>query len=192
MSETARETRALIGITPLPSRHITMMDTTHSKLRPALKETQMALLNQPAPNFTLINSQKEEVTLSDLSGSKVVLAFYPAAFSGICDQEMCIFEDRLKQLNNAQAQVVGVSPDSPFANAKFAEVNGITFPLLSDLHLEVTRQYGVEFQNFAFIEGYTACNRAVFVIGEDGTVIYEWIAEHPGIQPDYDEVMATL
>ena len=152
----------------------------------------MVLLNQPAPNFTLINSKKEEVSLSEFLGTKVVLAFYPAAFSGICDQEMCIFEDRLKQLNSAQAQVVGISPDSPFANAKFAEVNGITFPLLSDLHLQATRDYGVAFENFAFIKGYTACNRAIFVVGEDGKIIYEWIAEHPGIQPNYDEVMAIL
>ena len=105
---------------------------------------------------------------------------------------MCVFEERLDQLNTAQAHVFGISPDSPFANAKFAEVNGISFPLLSDLHLQVTHQYEVKFENFAFIEGYTACNRAVFVIGEDGTVVYEWVAEHPGIEPDYDEVIAAL
>ena len=121
-----------------------------------------------------------------------MLAFYPAAFSGICDQEMCIFEERLDQLNNAQALVFGISPDSPFVNAKFAEVNNISFPLLSDLHLHAARDYGVEFETFAFIDGYTACNRAVFIIGENGSVIYEWIAEHPGMEPDYDEVMAAL
>lgn len=152
----------------------------------------MSLLNQTAPDFTLINSKQEEVRLSEHIGKKVVLAFYPAAFSGICDQEMCVFEERLAQLNTAQAHVFGISPDSPFANAKFAEVNGISFPLLSDLHLQVTHQYEVKFENFAFIEGYTACNRAVFVIGEDGTVVYEWVAEHPGIEPDYDEVIAAL
>ena len=152
----------------------------------------MSLLNQTAPDFTLINSKQEEVRLSEPIGKKVVLAFYPAAFSGICDQEMCVFEERLAQLNTAQAHVFGISPDSPFANAKFAEVNGISFPLLSDLHLQVTHQYEVKFENFAFIEGYTACNRAVFVIGEDGTVVYEWVAEHPGIEPDYDEVIAAL
>ena len=152
----------------------------------------MSLLNQTAPDFTLINSKQEEVRLSEHIGKKVVLAFYPAAFSGICDQEMCVFEERLAQLNTAQAHVFGISPDSPFANAKFAEVNGISFPLLSDLHLQVTHQYEVKFENFAFIEGYTACNRAVFVIGEDGTVGYEWVAEHPGIEPDYDEVIAAL
>ena len=152
----------------------------------------MPLLNQTAPDFTLINTDKEQVRLADNLGKKIVLAFYPAAFSGICDQEMCIFEERLDQLNSAQALVFGISPDSPFANAKFAEVNNISFSLLSDLHLQAARDYGVEFENFAFIDGYTACNRAVFIIGEDGSVIYEWIAEHPGIEPDYDEVMAAL
>ena len=152
----------------------------------------MTLLNQTAPDFTLINTEKEQVKLADHRGKKIVLAFYPAAFSGICDQEMCIFEERLDQLNNAQALVFGISPDSPFANAKFAEVNNISFPLLSDLHLRAARDYGVEFENFAFIDGYTACNRAVFILGEDGSIVYEWVAEHPGIEPDYDEVMAAL
>ena len=109
----------------------------------------MAPLNQTAPDFTLINTDKEQVKLSDHRGKKIVLAFYPAAFSGICDQEMCIFEERLDQLNNAQTLVFGISPDSPFANAKFAEVNNISFPLLSDLHLQAARDYGVEFENFA-------------------------------------------
>ena len=152
----------------------------------------MSLLNKPAPNFSLINTKKETVSLSDHKGSKVILAFYPAAFSGICDQEMCIFEDRLAKLNSAQAKVLGISPDSPFTNAKFAQINGITFPLLSDLHLQATREYHVEFENFAFIEGYTACNRAVFVVDEKGIIVYEWIAEHPGFQPNYDEVIAAL
>tara|TARA_Y100000766_G_scaffold177754_1_gene152591 strand:- start:221 stop:679 length:459 start_codon:yes stop_codon:yes gene_type:complete len=152
----------------------------------------MSLLNRSAPDFALIDAQKTEVKLSEYFGKKIVLAFYPAAFSGICDEEMCIFEDRLKILNNSEAHIFGISPDSPFTNAKFAELNSISFTLLSDLHLQVTREYGVEFKNFAFIDGYTACNRAVFVIGEDGSVIYEWVAEHPGIQPNYDEVMAAL
>ena len=65
----------------------------------------MSLLNQTAPDFTLINSKQEEVRLSEHIGKKVVLAFYPAAFSGICDQEMCVFEERLAQLNTAQALV---------------------------------------------------------------------------------------
>ena len=152
----------------------------------------MSLINTKAPDFTLIDSQKNPVTLSAQQGAKIVLAFYPAAFSGICDEEMCTFQGSLERLNAANAKVFGISPDSPFANAKFAEVHGLTFPLLSDLHLEATQKYGVEFQNFAFIEGYTACNRAVFIIDEKGIVTYEWIGDHPGMTPDYEEVLGAL
>ena len=88
--------------------------------------------------------------------------------------------------------VFGTSLDRPVANEKLSGVNGISVSLLSDMHLQVRREYGVEFENFAFIKGYRACNRAVFIIGEDGTVVYEWIAEHPGIEPDYDKVIAAL
>ena len=105
----------------------------------------MSLLNQTAPDINLIDTQKNPVRLSEQRGSKVIIAFYPAAFSGICDQEMCTFQEQLAQLNAANATVFGISPDSPFANRKFAATYNITFPLLSDLHLEATRAYGVEF-----------------------------------------------
>ena len=152
----------------------------------------MSLLNKTAPDFTLIDAKKQPVTLSAQRGKKTIIAFYPAAFSGICDEEMCTFQSHLTQLNEANAQVFGISPDSPFANAKFAEVNGITFPLLSDLHLEATRAFGVEFQNFAFIDGYTSCNRAVFIVDESGKIVFEWVGVHPGMQPAYDTVLAAL
>ena len=152
----------------------------------------MSLVGQSAPEVSLVNTSRELVKLSSLRGQKVILAFYPAAFSGICDKEMCVFQDRLAALNEANATVLGISPDSPFANSKFAEVNGITFPLLSDLHLAAAEAYGVVFENFAFIEGYRACNRAVFVIDEAGTVTWSWAGDHPGMEPDYDAVIAAV
>lgn len=152
----------------------------------------MSLVGSTAPDFTLINSARESVSLSDFRGEKVIIAFYPAAFSGICDSEMCSLQERLATLNEANATVLGISPDSPFANAKFAETHSLTFPLLSDLHLEVAKAYGVLFENFAFIEGYTSCNRAVFVVDEAGTVTFAWAGDHPGIQPDYDAVVAAV
>jgi peroxiredoxin len=152
----------------------------------------MSLLGQTAPDFTLINTAKEPVALSSLRGKKVILAFYPAAFSGICDKEMCTFQERLATLNDANAIVLGISPDSPFANAKFAEVHNLSFDLLSDLHLEAAKAYGVLFENFAFIDGYTACNRAVFVVDEQGVVTWSWAGAHPGMEPDYDAVMAAV
>jgi peroxiredoxin len=152
----------------------------------------MTLLNAKAPSFTLIDTKTKPVSLSEQLGTKIVIAFYPAAFSGICDEEMCTFQSSIQRLNDANATVFGISPDSPFANAKFAEVYGLSFPLLSDLHLEAARAFGVEFPNFAFVEGYTACNRAVFIVDEKGTIIYEWIGEHPGMTPDYEEVLSVL
>ena len=151
----------------------------------------MPAIGDQAPNIRLIDTEKTPVELASLRGQTVILAFYPAAFSGICDKEMCTFNDSLAALNQANATVIGVSPDSPFANQKFAEVNGIKFKLLSDLHLDAARAFDVFFENFAFIEGYTACNRAVFIIDGNGTVAYKWVGEHPGMEPDYAEVIAA-
>ena len=86
----------------------------------------MTLLNQAAPEFTLLTTKLEPLKLSELRGKTVVLAFYPAAFSGICDNEMCTFQSNLSRLNDANAVVVGISPDSPFANA-FATVGDAVF-----------------------------------------------------------------
>ena len=152
----------------------------------------MTLLNQAAPEFTLLTTKLEPLKLSELRGKTVVLAFYPAAFSGICDTEMCTFQSNLSRLNDANAVVVGVSPDSPFANAKFKETYNLEFDLLSDLHLEAARAYGVLFENFARVEGYTACNRAVFIIDEGGTITFAWAGEHPGMEPDYEQVLAAI
>ncbi len=152
----------------------------------------MSLVGQKAPEFTLINTAREPVSLGSLRGKKVIVAFYPAAFSGICDTEMCAFQARLAALNSANATVLGISPDSPFTNSKFAELNGLEFDLLSDLHLDVAKAYGVVFENFAFVDGYTACNRAVFVIDEQGTVTWSWAGDHPGMEPDYDAVVAAV
>ena len=151
----------------------------------------MPAVGDQAPNFQLIDTEKASFELASLRGQKVVLAFYPAAFSGICDKEMCTFNDSLSALNKANTTVIGVSPDSPFANKKFAEVNGIEFKLLSDIHLDATRAYDVVFENFAFIDGYTACNRAVFIIDEEGVVTYKWVGEHPGMEPSYADVIAA-
>ncbi|MGB0640640.1 MAG: peroxiredoxin [Myxococcota bacterium] len=151
----------------------------------------MSLMGQPAPTFTLKNTDREDVTLSDLRGQKVVLAFYPAAFTGVCEKEMCSFRDALSSFNDVNAAVFGISVDNPFTNGAFAAKNGINFPLLSDYSRETVKAYGIPFDNFAGLEGYTSANRAVFVIDENGNVAYEWIAPSLGTEPDYDEVKAA-
>lgn len=152
----------------------------------------MSLLQQPAPDFTLLSHEKKPVQLSGLRGQKVVLAFYPAAFTGVCTKELCTFRDALASLNELNAAVLGISVDAPFSNAAFAKQNELNFPLLSDYAREATRAYGVALDNFAGMSGYTASQRAVFVVDEAGRVVYEWIAPNPGVEPDYAAVKAAL
>jgi len=93
----------------------------------------MVEVGDKAPDFTLKNTSKEAVTLSELRGKTVILAFYPGAFTGVCDKEMCSFQENLTNLNDCNATVLGISVDSPWANAEFARRYNLDFDLLSDL-----------------------------------------------------------
>jgi peroxiredoxin len=145
-----------------------------------------------APEFTLPNHKRELVSLAGLQGKTVVLAFFPAAFTGVCQKEMCSFRDSLTALNDLNATVLGVSVDAPFSNAAFAERNDLNFPLLSDYKREATRAYGIAHDDFAGLPGYTAAKRSVFVIDPTGTINYAWIAPNPGVEPNYDEVQKAV
>ena len=149
----------------------------------------MPSVGDMAPDFTLTAQDKSSVTLSEMRGSRVILAFYPAAFTGVCTKEMCTFSEGMSSLNSSGVSVLGISVDSPFSNAAFADANGISFPLLSDVHREAIESYGVSLADFV-ISGYTVAQRSVFVIEADGRVGYSWVAENPGIEPDYEAVMA--
>jgi peroxiredoxin len=152
----------------------------------------MSLTGQTAPDFALFNTSKTEVSLSGLRGQKVVLAFFPAAFTGVCEKELCTFRNGLADMNAVGGTVLGISVDSPFANKAFAAKNEINFPLLSDYTRSTVNAYGIAFDNFAGMDGYVAANRAVFVVDESGTVIYEWVAPTLGTEPDYAAVQAAL
>jgi len=148
----------------------------------------MPSVGDTAPDFTLTAQDKSSVTLSDMRGSRVILAFYPAAFTGVCTKEMCAFSGGMASLESSGASVLGISVDAPFSNAAFAEANGITFPLLSDVHREATEAYGIALGDFV-ISGYTVAQRSVFVVESDGRIGYAWVAENPGMEPDYEAVM---
>lgn len=145
-----------------------------------------------APQFTLVDTSKTPRSLSEFSGKKTVLAFYPGAFTGVCSKEMCSFRDALAQFNSVDAQIIGISVDSPFANQAFAEKNNLTFPLLSDVHREVSKAYGGVYENFGGVPGYEASKRAVYVIDEKGKITYAWVTDAPGVEPPYDEVKKAV
>ena len=92
----------------------------------------MVNVGDDAPDFSLLDHNNNMVSGSDYKGQKVILAFFPAAFTGICTTEMCTFEQNISKLNDAGVAVLGICVDARFSNAAFVEKNGLTFPILSD------------------------------------------------------------
>ena len=145
-----------------------------------------------APEFTLLDTDKIKRQLSEFRSKDVVLAFYPGAFTGVCTKELCTFRDAMSNFNNLNAQVIGISVDSPFANKAFALQNNLQFPLLSDYTREVSKQYGGIHEDFAGMKGYSASKRAVFIIDSNDKVKYAWVSENPGVEPDYEAISQAL
>ena len=150
----------------------------------------MVTTGDDAPDFTapVANGDVDSFSLTEvLDGGPVVLAFFPAAFTGTCTTEMCTFTDRLSAFEDVDADVYGVSVDSPFALNEWREQEGIDFGLISDFEKEIIDDYGVR-TAFEELDVYGLAQRAVFVIDAEGSVTYRWVAEHPGLEPDYEAV----
>ena len=152
----------------------------------------MLEVQSKAPGFSLPNEKREQISLESFRGQHVILAFFPAAFTGVCTTEMCTFRDSFARLSDANAAILGVCVDAPFTNAAFAEKNELPFPILSDYRREVVRAYGVDHDDFAGLEGYTAAKRSIFVVDAEGTIVYTWCAPNPGVEPDYDAVIRAV
>jgi peroxiredoxin len=147
-----------------------------------------------APTFTATRgtSDHESFDLGDALGDgPVVLAFFPGAFTPPCTNEMVAFQDRLDEFQAAGATILGVSADSPFSQGAFRDEHGIEFDLISDMSGEAIRDYGLEI-DIAELGLHGIANRAVFVLDEDGTVTYSWVADDPTNEPDYDELLDAV
>ena len=96
----------------------------------------------------------------------------------------------MAKLNDASATVIGISVDSPWANKEFASKYNLEFELLSDLDREVVEAYDAKFVGLGGLEGYVSANRVVVVIDKDGVVQHRWVAENPGVEPDYEAIVA--
>lgn len=143
-----------------------------------------------APDFTLKNQFGEDVTLSDLRGSKVVVMFYPFAFTGICTGELCEIRDRRGDFDAGDATVLSISCDAPPTLKAFAEAEGFTHTLLSDFwpHGEVSRAYG------AFWEQTGFATRATYVLDRDGVIRWS-VVNGPGEArsiEDYTQALARI
>jgi peroxiredoxin len=145
-----------------------------------------------APDFTLYNDRKEPVSLYEtLKNGPVVLLFFPAAFTGVCTNEMHMVSNDLEAY--APAQVFGVSTDTLFTLAEFSKANGFKIPLLSDHEAEVSAAFGSKFnKDFGPMKYDRISKRSAFVIDREGTVEYAEVLANPGNIPDLEAIRATI
>ena len=152
----------------------------------------MALaIGSKAPAFTLFNTEKKEVSLTDFAGKLLVINFFPAAFTGVCTAQMCSNRDELSYYNNIGATVVGVSVDMPFTLGVFKSQNNINFDLLSDFNKKMIRDYDMYLEDFTLgLKG--VAKRGVTVVDGSGTVVYAEETANHGTQVNFAALKEAL
>ena len=151
----------------------------------------MIQIGQQAPDFTLYDSDKNAIALSNYIGKNVLLLFFPQAFTGTCTKELCSTRDNIALYNQANAQVFGISVDSVFTLAKYKEEQQLNFPLLSDFNKTASTAYGSLYETFAFdMKGVS--KRSAFVLDKDGVVRYAEVLEKATDLPDFTAIQKTL
>jgi len=147
-----------------------------------------------APTFTATvgTSDHESFDLADhLGDGPIVLAFFPGAFTPPCTNEMVAFQEHSDAFAEAGATLLGISADSPFTQGTFREEHGIEFDLISDMDRQAIDAYDLT-MDIADLGLHDIANRAVFVLDEEGTVTYKWVADDPTNEPDYEEVLEAV
>jgi peroxiredoxin len=148
-------------------------------------------VGQEAPDFTLKNTNMEDVSLSSFRGKKnVVLLFVPLAFTGVCTNELCSVRDNLNSYANLNAEVIGISVDSPFAQKQWKEKEQLNFTLLSDFNREVVKAYDAQYASLLGLQG--VAKRSAFVIDKEGKVRYAEVLEEARNLPNFDRIQETL
>lgn len=150
------------------------------------------LLGQAAPAFTLFDTEKKAVSLSDYKGKNVVVLFFPLAFTGVCTAELCNIRDNIGIYNNTNAVVLGISVDSAFTLGKFKEEQKLNFTLLSDFNKTASKAFDVLYEVFPALEMQGVSKRAAFVIDAEGLVQYEEVCATPGDLPNFEAIQTTL
>ena len=148
-------------------------------------------VGQQAPEFSLYNTQKELISLSQFRGRNVLLLFFPLAFTSVCTAELCGVRDQLKIYESLDVQPLAISVDSLYALGKFKQEQNLNFPLLSDFNKTVSKLYGSLYETFGFgMEGVS--KRAAFLIDKEGIVQYAEVLENAGKQPDFEALQVKL
>jgi peroxiredoxin len=152
----------------------------------------MALqVGDKAPDFKLFSSDLKEVSLQDYTGQKLVIQFFPMAFTGVCTTQLCTMRDSFGYYEGMNAAVVAISVDSPFTLAKFKEEQFYQFPLLSDFNKEASTSFDAIYEEFVYnMKGVS--KRAAFVIDEEGKITYAEVLENAGDLPDFEAIKEVL
>lgn len=145
----------------------------------------------PDISATIGTADHEDFELSEhLGDGPVVLAFFPGAFTPPCSNEMVALEEHLDDFEDAGATVLGLSADSAFSLGAFSDEHELSFRLVSDMGGEAIRDYGLEME-IPELGLHGIANRAVYVLDDEGTVTYNWVADEPTDEPDYEELVAA-
>ena len=144
-----------------------------------------------APGFALPAAPGETVDVGERIGRRpVVLLFFPLAFSSVCTEELCAVRDDWSAWEALDADVFGISADSPFVARRFREELDLPFPLLSDFNHEVGAVYGVLYEEYFGLRG--VARRAAYVIGEGGAIDYAWVGERDDVLPDFAAIREAV
>ncbi|TMI95015.1 MAG: redoxin domain-containing protein [Bacteroidetes bacterium] len=148
-------------------------------------------IGKPAPDFTLYDSAKNKITLSDMKGHSVLLLFFPLAFTSTCTAELCSIRDNISFYNKMNATVFGISVDSLHTLAKFKSEQSLNFSLLSDFNKDVSSLYDSLYEMFGYnMKGVS--KRSAFVIDKNGIIRYAEILENASEQPNFKNITLIL
>jgi len=151
----------------------------------------MNKIGDPAPDFSLYDSEKKMVTLSELRGRNILLLFFPAAFTATCTEELCFVRDNISVYNQVNATVFGISVDMVYTLAKYKEEQRLNFSLLSDFNKQASSDYDCLYATFSFgMKGVS--KRAAFVIDKGGMIRYAEVLEQAGDLPNFTAIQQAL
>ncbi len=144
-----------------------------------------------APAFSLYDTDRKKVSLSDFEGKNVLILFYPMAFSSTCTRALCAIRDDINRYSNVNAEVIGISVDSVFTLKKYKEDQQYNFPLLSDFNKETSANYRCLYEEW-IMEMKGVSKRAAFIVNKAGIIEFAEVLENANDVPDFEAINAKL
>jgi glutaredoxin-dependent peroxiredoxin len=148
-------------------------------------------VGEQAPEFSLFDTTKTKINLSDYKEKNVLLLFFPQAFTSVCTKELCAIRDDISRYNNTRAEVIGISVDSVFTLRKFKEDQHYNFTFLSDFNKEVSTLYDTLYTTW-IMDMKGVSKRSAFIIDKNGIIKYAEVLENVGDLPNFEEINTIL